>query len=214
MNALLAGALGVEIALLYFGQRRIFGMLYERSPALAYLLAAPATAIHEMAHYLACLLLRVPTGRVELFHPRRQPDGSWILGSVVHARSDPLRGALVAVAPLLLVPPLFIALSLLLLGSDFSLEAPGGIWSALRSAPLWAESLWLYLSLAVGQAAFPSSGDRIGAAGAGALLLLAALLGTYLEARQFAGLLRYGVLLLALPAASAALGLFVFRRSA
>jgi hypothetical protein len=115
-----------EAVALFLGQRRLFWLAVDAtgSRLLGYLLAMPGTVLHESAHYLACVLLRVPVGRqvrmrdgrrvrVRLFYPRRDRySGSVTLGSVPHAATDPLCGALIAAAPLVLVPPLLVAIAL------------------------------------------------------------------------------------------------------
>lgn len=70
------------------------------SRLLGYLLAMPGTVLHESAHYLACVILRVSAGRqvgtrdgrrarVPRFYPQRDPvTGSVILGMVPHAKTD------------------------------------------------------------------------------------------------------------------------------
>ena len=103
----LCALLALELVALRRGQRRLFWAAAgaTRSRLLAYGLAAPGTAVHETAHYLACLALGVPiTGRVRLFWPQRGASGEVVLGAVPHARTDALRQALISIAPLLLVP--------------------------------------------------------------------------------------------------------------
>jgi len=109
--------LALEAVCLFLGQRRLFWLAVDAtgSRLLGYLLAMPGTVLHESAHYLACVILRVPAGRqlrtrdgrrarVRLFYPQRDPvTGSVILGMVPHAKTDPVRGALIAIAPLLVI---------------------------------------------------------------------------------------------------------------
>jgi hypothetical protein len=177
LQLLLAALVPLECALLFAGQRRLFWDAEETvGRPLALLLALPGTVLHEAAHYLACLLLGVPAGRragarVELFRPRNTEQGL-ILGQVPHAACDPLRSALIAIAPLLLVPPLLIGASMLILGTPNPADLP----AAITGAPLWKVALWAYIALSAGQAAFPSPGDRVGFAGAACLLALAAAL--------------------------------------
>lgn len=64
------------------------------------LLTLPGFFLHEAAHVLSAFLLRVPIRRV-YFIPRPSPDGRSISASVEIGRCDPLRTALVALAPLL-----------------------------------------------------------------------------------------------------------------
>lgn len=59
----------------------------------------PGTAIHEVAHYLMAHLVFVPAGKLELM-PKLDEHGVK-LGSVAIARTDPVRRALIGVAPFL-----------------------------------------------------------------------------------------------------------------
>jgi hypothetical protein len=178
VSVVLVALTGLELALLWRGQRRLFWATANatRSRLLAYLLAAPGTALHEASHYLACVALGVPVrGRPRLFWPRRDLAGDVVLGSVAHERTDPLRQALISVAPLVLVPALLTLVTATLIAPNALAQLP----DALANVPWWRAALWVYLSLSCGQAVFPSPGDRIGAAG---LLALAILLGVGLLA--------------------------------
>ncbi|HEV3229446.1 MAG TPA: hypothetical protein VGY97_08230 [Solirubrobacteraceae bacterium] len=181
---LLAVILVAELVILRRGQRRaLWGITSPRgwvgTRLLAYALAAPGTILHEGAHYLACLGLGVPVGRqlsapdgrrvrTRWFWPQRTPEGDLVLGGVVHARTDPLRQALIATAPLILIPPALAVATALLLGQ----HALVGLPDALGRVPAWHAVLWCYLALSCGQAAFPSPGDRVGAIGALWLVVL------------------------------------------
>jgi hypothetical protein len=170
----LALLLAGELALLWRGQRRLFWAAAgaTRSRVLAYALAAPGTALHEASHYLACRALGVPVSkRVRLFWPQRTGEGEVVLGSVRHARTSPLRQALISIAPLLLVPAFLTLATALLVAPDALSRLP----DALTGVPAWRAILWVYLSLSCGQAVFPSPGDRIGVMG-GILLLVVGLL--------------------------------------
>lgn len=209
---------------LFRGQRRLFFAAEDalRSRLAALLLAAPGTALHELAHFIACLALGVPAGhdvrgsdgrpaKVEFFHPRRDEDGQGItLGQVPHAATDPLRGALIAVAPVLLVPPLLLGLSYLILGA----ASPAAIPQALLDSSPWQILLWLYLALSCGQAAFPSPGDHIGVVGGACLALITALIVSLVVRDHGVGrLLEAGAdvsLLLTAPAGAAATCLVTF----
>ncbi len=60
----------------------------------------PGTVIHEMAHLLSAGLLFVKTGSMELFP--KITESEIRLGSVEIAKTDPLRRAIIGVAPVLL----------------------------------------------------------------------------------------------------------------
>lgn len=199
-----------ECALLWSGQRLLFGaMSTGRIPRpLIYLWAIPGTALHELAHLAACLLLGVPVGKVELFRPRRGPDGSVTLGQVEHAQCGPLRQALVSLAPLLFVPLLLLGLALLLLGGD-ALSRP---WESFLAAPLWVKGVLVYAVASAGGAAFPSPGDHIPLLGAFGLVLLLLGLMALLGAQGTIELGRTLALLLAPASIAAALQLAFFSR--
>lgn len=200
----------VEGALLHAGQRRLFAILDSGSlpRPLIYAWALPGTALHELAHALACLCLGVPVGRVEIFRPRRHPDGAVTLGQVEHAETDPLRLALVAIAPLLFVPLLLIGIAVLLFGKGV-LADPIGVFLGGR---LWAQVLFAYVLLSSGGAAFPSPGDHIPLFGflmlIGILIALAAALGQ----ERLTDLLRVAVLIAAPAALAAAAQLALLHR--
>jgi hypothetical protein len=215
--------LGLELLALRRGQRRLFWATVDtsRSRMLAYLLALPGTVLHEGAHYLACVLLGVPVGRelaahggaparVRLFWPQRTPEGDVVLGGVPHARTDPLRQALIATAPLILIPSLLAGATALLLGPHALAQLP----DALGRVPLWQAVAWAYLSLSCGQAAFPSPGDHVGVLGTLFLVGLAAasvwLLVAVGIAASATAVLSAAVWLLALPAGAASLLLVAF----
>ena len=209
-----------EGAALFLGQRRLFWLAIDAtgSRPLAYLLAMPGTVLHESAHYLACLVLRVRvTGlrssdgrraRVRLFYPERDPvNGSVTLGSVPHAATDPLRGALIAVAPFLLIPPLLLTIALALAGTS----DPSQLRHLLSELPAWKLALLLYLAFSCGQATFPSSGDHIGVVGGLALTTTAAATVAVILLHggrtELITLSRDACLLLAAPAIASALSL-------
>lgn len=60
-----------------------------------YLLILPGTVVHELSHYLACLLTQVRVREVKLFSPR--PSGA--VGWVIHDQVDPVRRNAIALAP-------------------------------------------------------------------------------------------------------------------
>lgn len=204
-----------ESILLWQGQRQLFFLTVDAtgSHILAYLLAAPGTVLHEASHYIVCLLLGVPAGRrvggrVKFFSPERHEDGSITLGSVPHVATDPFRGALIAVAPILLVPPFLVGISALLLGEGV-LSDP---LLALSQAAWWKIAIWFYIALSCGQAAFPSPGDHIGIIGGFMLLLLLAAVVSLLNASgDLFGFVKFLALILAPSAAGSLIAFLIFR---
>jgi hypothetical protein len=170
-----------EVVVLGLAERQV-------SPRLAVhrwlgtLLILPGTVIHELAHALAVLVLGGRIDRFVPFWPIRQADGTVLFGQVLfHGFDDPLRRALVALAPLLLVPPALSGLTLLTLGT----LAPAEILTALGQAPLPVALVWSSAMLLLSRGAFPSIGDPIGLVGA--LLVLILGLGLLLGTAALAG---------------------------
>jgi hypothetical protein len=132
---------------------------------LYFLLLLPGVLVHELSHWVAAKLLRVPVSKITL-GPSLKGDGVTRLGSVSLARTDPLRGSLIGLAPLVTG-----SLLVLVIGySVFGLSAPGelaaglsleNIPSALRgyfSVPNFF--LWVYLIFSISNAMLPSESDR------------------------------------------------------
>jgi hypothetical protein len=224
----LALVLVAEAVALFLGQRRLFWLAVDAtgSRLLGYLLAMPGTVLHESAHYLACLVLRVPVGRqlrtrdgrrarVRLFYPQRdRSSGAVTLGSVPHAATGPLRGALIATAPLLLIPPLLVAIALAVTGTT----DPSKLRHLLPLIATWKLVLLSYVAFSCGQATFPSSGDQLGKLGGLALTALAGMTITVILLHggqaELTNLTRDACLLLAVPAIASVLSLLVLGMAA
>jgi hypothetical protein len=100
----------------------------------------PGTMAHELAHYLVAIVTGGRPEPISLW-PRRNGDGGWVMGSVVF-RPNLFNGALVALAPLYLLPPL-------------------AWWCGLQhvnATPLAALG-WGYLTAVLLYSAWPSSVD-------------------------------------------------------
>lgn len=150
-------------------------------PAFYALLTLPGFFVHEGAHLLAALILRVPV-RETAFIPRRTPDGLAVGAFVQVARRDALRLAIIAVAPLVAG-----TIALGLLAGTLGNTAPSP-WPWVRLNE-WAANLdwqgsgtWakIYLAWSIGTHMAPSHADlrhlRSGALALLALLLLLGLL--------------------------------------
>ncbi len=158
------------------------------STLVFYLLVLPGTVVHELSHYLACLLTAVRVREVRLFSP--QENGA--LGWVVHDATDPLRRNIIALAP-------FVGCSLAIYAlMRFGLQAPAldplavsptdaaeglrlaldAALSTLRAADLHRFSTWLvlYSLFSLGHAVAPSRTDlaHLLADGVAAVCLLVA----------------------------------------
>lgn len=164
--------LPVQAALLWFGQRRLFwlGQRILGIRLLALAVSMPGTVLHELSHFIAAVALGVPVGKVELFRPRRQVQNgqeALQLGVVQHAQTDWLRGKLIAVAPLILVPALFALADLVILGT----ADPAHILHTWLHASWPVRVGWPAVAFSCAAAAFPSPGDDIGPV-SGALLIV------------------------------------------
>lgn len=201
-----------EFLLLLAGQRLLYSPLRARvGKFFSYVLIFPGTVLHELAHFLFCKLLGVPTGKVVLFRPVEEEDGSITFGFVEHAESDPLRGALVAIAPALFVPFAIWGILTLIWGGDI-FAGPSEIFAGRDFWELlWRIPLSLYVLMAA-RGAFPSPGDHVGFAGALALLLLLVAIYFLVPLPTLEEALRTLALALMLPAATSGLMLVLLRR--
>lgn len=136
----------------------------EITMALFSLLFLPGVILHEGSHWLMARLLGVRTGSISLI-PVALPEGRVRLGYVETASADPLRDALIGVAPLL-AGGAFVAyvglvrLDMLLLSAY--LQAGGsavveGMLAVYAMPDFW---LWFYLTLTISSMMMPSASDR------------------------------------------------------
>jgi hypothetical protein len=164
---------------------------------LLYLLVFPGTVVHELSHYLACLLLGVRVHEVRLFAP--QANG--VLGWVAHERPDPLRRVLIALAPFLggslamylllrfglsSTPGHELVVNISDLGQGLS-AAVTFVVDTLRSGDLHQLATWLvlYCLFSLGFAVAPSA-DDLAPLAAYALVTLALVLGLKLVDEHYA----------------------------
>lgn len=201
-----------EFLLLLAGQRLLYSPLRAKvGKFFSYVLIFPGTVLHELAHFLFCKLLGVPTGRVVLFRPTEGEDGTITFGFVEHAESDPLRGALVAIAPALFVPFAIWGLLTLIWGGNIFTD-PSEIFTGIDVwGLLWRIPLSLYILMAA-RGAFPSPGDHVGLAGALSLLLLLGAIYFLVPLPTLEEALRTLAIALSLPAATSGMMLLILRR--
>jgi hypothetical protein len=102
--------LALELVVLYscgsYAMSRLAAWGFESGPGKVafYLLVLPGVALHETAHYLACLLTGTRVGRFVPFSPKSSPDGRLRLGYVRHERRSATVTALIGLAPVVLNP--------------------------------------------------------------------------------------------------------------
>lgn len=135
--------------------------------AAFYLLVLPGVALHETAHYLACLLTRTRVGRFVPFSPESSPDGRLRLGYVRHeARSAPV-AAIIGLAPIALNPVGILAVTALLTPLtlaevvDPRPEVLGGriLSSGFLMGSPGVAALWAYLAFSFALGSVPSRED-------------------------------------------------------
>ena len=134
---------------------------------LYFLALLPGIVIHELSHWLFAKGLGVRTGRLTIW-PSYRRSGRIRLGSLQVAKTDPVRGSLIGLAPLLTGSLTIFLIGGWVLGVTPSIDALfaadwGSFLASLKStsqAPdFW---IWLYVIFAVSNTMFPSRADRRG----------------------------------------------------
>ena len=129
------------------------------------ILFLPGILLHEGSHYLTARLLGVRTGRFSVL-PRPLADGRLQIGFVETEKVDPIREALIGLAPLLAGGAFVAYAGLVQLGLlqiwevlvGGSLEELAVLLPSLYTQPdFW---LWFYLTLVVSSTMMPSASDR------------------------------------------------------
>ncbi len=145
------------LMLLLTGDREIAVVMYA-------LPLMPGILLHEVSHALMARLLGVRAGRVTV-RPRLQ-NKRIQLGFVPVEETDPVRGSLIGLAPLLTGSAVILLVGYLFFGiGGFERELTDGTWTALltrfvdmlRAPDVW---LWAYVIFAVSNTMLPSQSDR------------------------------------------------------
>lgn len=150
--------------------------------AIFYLLVLPGVALHETAHYLACLLTGTRVGRFVPFSPKSSDDGRMRLGYVSHEDRPAPVAVLIGLAPVVVNPVGILVVTALLtpltltevvsprpeileeriLASGFLTESPG------------VALVWAYLAFSFALGSVPSREDLSSVPGAFLLFALGA----------------------------------------
>lgn len=145
--------------------------------ALYALLLLPGVAFHELSHWIAATLLGVRVRAISLW-PKAESGRRVRFGYVATDRADPVRAALIGLAPTLA------GCAVLLVGASLSGIGPvlvealetGYVEQAFRQAEALIREpgagVWIYLALAVGNSMLPSPSDRAAWLAAGALIVI------------------------------------------
>ena len=135
--------------------------------AAFYLMVLPGVALHESAHYLACLLTGTRVGRFAPFAPESLPDGRLRLGYVRHEdRSAPVK-ALIGLAPVVLNPIGVLAVTALLTPltlTEVLIPQPEVFEERILSSGFLTQSpvvaaAWAYLAFSFALGSVPSRED-------------------------------------------------------
>lgn len=100
---------------------------------LYFVVLFPGVIIHELSHFFIASLLFVPTGEISIFPEEKK------IGSIQVAKTDPIREAIIGLAPTILGTGIILAI--------FSFAEPKNIF-------------WLYLVFAINNTMFASESDR------------------------------------------------------
>jgi hypothetical protein len=148
-----------------YGLGLLLGGSHDTAILVYFLLLLPGVLAHELSHWLAAKILRVPVGKISI-GPLEKGSGATRLGSVSMGRTDPVRAGLIGLAPLVTGSILILAIAYY----AFGLAVPGSLQASLSleqveialhgylSVPnLW---LWVYLIFSISNAMLPSESDR------------------------------------------------------
>jgi len=176
-----------SLGLLTFLQRQVHKFLqsvlllgtwsYRIAFALYALLLLPGVVFHELSHWVVATLLGVRVHRMSLW-PKEERGGRVRFGYVATDQADPVRAALIGLAPTLAgCAVLLIGFSLAGMASVLveALETGDADLVFRQGAVLIREpgaAGWIYLALAVGNTMLPSPSDRAAWLAAGALIAI------------------------------------------
>lgn len=121
----------------------------------------PGVIIHELSHAFMAMLLFVPVGQME-FLPVVHDSGHVKLGSVQIGKTDPIRRALIGLAPVLFGSTLIILLLYVFVPKDFALD----------QLPWWGIGALLYGVFVISNTMFSSRKDLEGTLEVGIMLFI------------------------------------------
>lgn len=124
--------------LLSFSRQILINLLWgiagrSYAKVLYFVILFPGVIIHELSHFFIASLLFVPTGEISIFPEEKK------IGSIQVAKTDPIREAIIGLAPTILGTGIILAI--------FSFAEPKNIF-------------WFYLVFAINNTMFASESDR------------------------------------------------------
>nr|WP_290667346.1 hypothetical protein [Ardenticatena sp.] len=134
------------------------------------LILLPGTLLHESSHWLMAKLMRVETTGLSLV-PRFE-NGQLVMGHVLVRKSDPIRSALVGIAPLFVGTVVVVTIATRIFGMTwpfffFDASMTGRemlvlfLQEARRIQNVPDAALWVYMVFSVSNAMVPSESDRV-----------------------------------------------------
>lgn len=147
-----------ELSIRWVGDPDVALMVY-------FVVVLPGVVVHEVGHWLAATLLGVRVRKFSLGPVRRGRSRRVSLGSIRVGNVDPLRAALIGLAPLLGGTAVILLIGNLVLGVGDLAEAVdrlgvdgllAGLGQMVQVPDFW---LWLYLIFSVSNAMLPSESD-------------------------------------------------------
>ncbi len=148
-----------------YGLGLLLGGSHDAAILVYFVLLLPGVLAHELSHWVAAKLLRVPVGKISI-GPFHKGGGVTRLGSVSLARTDPVRAGLIGLAPLLTGSILI----LLIAHHAFGVTVPQRLSAELSPHELLLHLrgylsvpnfwLWVYLIFSISNAMLPSESDR------------------------------------------------------
>lgn len=188
--------LALELGALYvlgsYAMSHLAGLAGARGPAgklVFYLLVMPGVVVHETAHYLAAKLTLTPVGRFVPFAPSKDASGRITLGYVEHGARNPITGAIIGLAPVIINPIALVVLTGLITPVELSASLPnssgtvsdgeagrllatiGGQLIDFASLNLSMFVLWVYLAVSLALGSCPSREDLVAVPAAAVIIV-------------------------------------------
>ena len=156
--------------LLVFARQILLNLIWKISgpnfaKTIYFLLFFPGIIIHEMSHFLVATLLMVPTGEISLFPEEKG------MGSIQIAKTDPIREAIIGLAPTIIGTTIILLIFLIPLNFPLKNINLQKIPSLLQG---WQNLFWLYLIFVTTNTMFASESDRRSWLGLIALIVIIA----------------------------------------
>ncbi len=130
---------------------------------LYFLLFFPGVLIHEVSHLFMAGILFVPTGEISVFPEDEK------MGSVQVAKTDPIRQALIGVAPTIIGTAIILAIFQIVLGLPSKILNLNDLFYLINNGK---NLLFIYFIFAINNTMFTSESDRRSWLGLFVLLIL------------------------------------------